>query len=149
MGRLLKFGLPYLPAGACMILIETIDRLMLERMVGTEVLGIYHAARKLGVGMLIFVTMFRQAWQPFFLEASKEENPKPMFARVMTYFLVMAGGVFLLVSFLIDELIRLSFWGYTLIEASYWEGIGVVPILLVAYVLYGIYVNLTVGIYLE
>lgn len=149
MGRLLKFGLPYLPAGACMILIETIDRLMLERMVGTEVLGIYHAARKLGVGMLIFVTMFRQAWQPFFLEASKEENPKPLFARVMTYFLVMAGGVFLLVSFLIDELIRLSFWGYTLIEASYWEGIGVVPILLVAYVLYGIYVNLTVGIYLE
>lgn len=149
MARLLKFGLPYLPAGACMILIETIDRLMLERMVGTEVLGIYHAARKLGVGMLIFVTMFRQAWQPFFLETSKEKNPKPLFARVMTYFLAIAGGVFLLVSFLIDDLVRLSFWGYTLIQASYWEGIGVVPILLAAYVLYGIYVNLTVGIYLE
>ncbi len=149
MGKLLKFGLPYVPAGACIIIIETIDRLMLERMAGTEILGIYHAARKLGVGMLIFVTMFRQAWQPFFLETSKEENPRPLFARVMTYFLAIAGGVFLLLSFLIDDLVRLSVGGYTLIEASYWEGIGVVPILLAAYVLYGIYVNLTVGVYLE
>ncbi len=149
MGQLLKFGLPYVPAGACIIIIETIDRLMLERMSGTEILGIYHAARKLGVGMLIFVTMFRQAWQPFFLETSKEENPKPLFARVMTYFLAIAGGVFLVLSFLIDDLVRLSFGGYTLIEASYWEGVGVVPILLAAYVLYGIYVNLTVGVYLE
>ncbi len=149
MGKLLKFGLPYVPAGACIIIIETIDRLMLERMAGTEILGIYHAARKLGVGMLIFVTMFRQAWQPFFLESSKEENPRPLFARVMTYFLAIAGGVFLLLSFLIDDLVRLSVGGYTLIEASYWEGIGVVPILLAAYVLYGIYVNLTVGVYLE
>ena len=148
MGKLLKFGLPYVPAGACIIIIETIDRLMLERMAGTEILGIYHAARKLGVGMLIFVTMFRQAWQPFFLETSKEENPRPLFARVMTYFLAIAGGVFLLLSFLIDDLVRLSVGGYTLIEASYWEGIGVVPILLAAYVLYGIYVNLTVGVYL-
>lgn len=149
MGRLLKFGLPYVPAGACIIIIETIDRLMLERMAGTETLGIYHAARKLGVGMLIFVTMFRQAWQPFFLETSKEENPRPLFARVLTYFLAIAGGVFLALSFLIDDLVRLSIGGYTLIEASYWEGIGVVPILLAAYVLYGIYVNLTVGVYLE
>ena len=149
MGKLLKFGLPYVPAGACIIIIETIDRLMLERMAGTEILGIYHAARKLGVGMLIFVTMFRQAWQPFFLETSKEENPRPLFARVMTYFLAIAGGVFLLLSFLIDDLVRLSVGGYTLIEASYWEGIGVVPILLAAYVLYGIYVNLTVGVYLK
>ena len=149
MGRLLKFGLPYVPAGACIIIIETIDRLMLERMNGTETLGIYHTARKLGVGMLIFVTMFRQAWQPFFLETSKEGNPKPLFARVMTYFLAIAGGVFLVLSFLIDDLVRLSIGGFTLIEASYWDGIGVVPILLAAYVLYGIYVNLTVGVYLE
>lgn len=149
MGRLLGFGLPYVPAGACIIIIETIDRLMLERMAGTETLGIYHAARKLGVGMLIFVTMFRQAWQPFFLETSREENPRPLFARVLTYFLAIAGGVFLALSFLIDDLVRISIAGYTLIEASYWEGIAVVPILLAAYVLYGIYVNLTVGVYLE
>ena len=89
---------------------------MLERMSGTEVLGIYHAARKLGVGMLIFVTMFRQAWQPFFLETSKEENPKPLFARVMTYFLVIAGGLFLALSFLMDDLVRLQWGSYTLLK---------------------------------
>ena len=53
-GKLLKFGLPYVPAGASIIIIETIDRVMLERMSGTEVLGIYHAARKLGVGTVTY-----------------------------------------------------------------------------------------------
>ena len=148
-GKLLKFGLPYVPAGASIIIIETIDRVMLERMSGTEVLGIYHAARKLGVGMLIFVTMFRQAWQPFFLETSKEENPKPLFARVMTYFLVIAGGLFLALSFLMDDLVRFQWGSYTLIEESYWDGVKIVPFLIIAYILYGIYVNLTVAIYLK
>ena len=64
---------------------------------------------------------------------------------MLTYFLAIAAGVFLALSFLIDDLVRISVGGYTLIEASYWEGIAVVPILLAAYVLYGIYVNLTVA----
>ncbi|MEE2994083.1 MAG: oligosaccharide flippase family protein [Gemmatimonadota bacterium] len=146
---LLKFGLPYVPAGACIIVIETIGTLMLERMADTATVGIYQAIRKMGVGMLLFVNMFRLAWQPFFLETSKQTDARPIFARVLTYFLVIISGVFLCISFLIDDLITLRIGEYTFFKETYWDGIGIVPPLLIAYILYGIYVNLTVGIYLE
>lgn len=146
---LLKFGLPYIPAGAAIIVIETIGTLMLERMTDTSTVGIYQATRKMGVGMLIFVNMFRLAWQPFFLETSKQSDARPVFARVLTYFLVITSGVFLCISFLIDDLITLRIGEYTFFRDTYWDGIGIVPPLLIAYLLYGIYVNLTVGIYLE
>ena len=56
---------------------------------------------------------------------------------------------FLRISFLIDDLITLRIGEYTFFKETYWDGIGIVPPLLIAYILYGIYVNLTVGIYLE
>jgi O-antigen/teichoic acid export membrane protein len=149
LAALLKFGIPYIPAGACVILIEMIDRFMLERMTGTEAVGVYNAARKLGVGMLIFVNVFRLAWQPFFLETSKQEDARAIFARVLTYFLLITSGVFLALSLLIDELIRMPVGGYTFFAEAYWGGTGLVPLFLLAYILYGLYVNLTVGIYLE
>lgn len=146
---LLKFGLPYIPAGAFIIVIETIGTLMLERLADTATVGIYQATRKMGVGMLIFVNMFRLAWQPFFLETSKQTDAGPIFARVLTYFLVITCGVFLGISFLIDDIITLQIGEYTFFRETYWEGIYIVPPLLIAYILYGIYVNLTVGVYLE
>ena len=62
---------------------------------------------------------------------------------------MIISGVFLCISFLIDDLITLRIGEYTFFKETYWDGIGIVPPLLIAYILYGIYVNLTVGIYLE
>lgn len=146
---LLKFGLPYVPAGACVVIIELIDRFLLERAAGADVVGVYSATRKLGVGMLIFVNMFRLAWQPFFLETAQQEQARPIFARVLTYFLLITSVVFLATSLLIDYLVRTPFLGVTFFAEAYWEGINVVPMFLLAYILYGLYVNLTVGVYLK
>ena len=146
---LLKFGIPYVPAGACVVIIELIDRFFLERSAGPDVVGVYSATRKLGVGMLIFVNMFRLAWQPFFLETARQEDARPIFARVLTYFLLITSTVFLAVSLLIDYLVQTPFFGVTFFAEAYWDGIAVVPLFLLAYILYGLYVNLTVGVYLE
>jgi O-antigen/teichoic acid export membrane protein len=146
---LLKFGIPYIPAGACVVLIEMIDRFLLERMTDSATVGVYSAARKLGVGMLIFVNVFRLAWQPFFLETSKQSDARPIFARVMTYFLVITGGIFLGLSLLINDMIRFPIGGYTFFSSAYWDGVRLVPLFLLAYLFYGVYVNLTVGVYLE
>lgn len=146
---LLKFGIPYVPAGACVVIIELIDRFLLERSAGADVVGVYSATRKLGVGMLIFVNMFRLAWQPFFLETAKQEDARPIFARVLTYFLLITSTVFLATSLLIDYLVQTPFFGVTFFAKAYWDGITVVPMFLLAYILYGLYVNLTVGVYLE
>ena len=149
MKDLLKFALPYIPAAASVIIIEMIDRFMIERMMGADSVGVYSAARKLGVGMLLFVNVFRLAWQPFFLETSEQQDARAIFARVLTYFLVITGGVFLAISLYIDDLVRLQIGSYTFFGSAYWTGTNLVPVFLAAYILYGLYVNLMAGVYIE
>jgi O-antigen/teichoic acid export membrane protein len=95
--RLLKFGLPYLPAGLAVMLVQVIDVPILGYLTDVDTVGIYKANYKLGIFMMLFVSMFQYAWQPFFLNNAKEENAKEIFSKVLTYFTVIGS---LLVIFL-------------------------------------------------
>ncbi|MFQ5772841.1 MAG: lipopolysaccharide biosynthesis protein, partial [bacterium] len=143
--ELLKFGLPYLPSTLAVVLLDLVDRVILEKMVGLKVTGIYSAGYKLGIFMGLFVTAFRFAWHPFFLSTSKEKNAKEIFSKVLTYFTLIAAGIFLIISFFIDELVRFRIFGFTIFGADYWEGTKVVPVILLSYLIYGMYVNFIVG----
>ncbi|MFQ5603269.1 MAG: lipopolysaccharide biosynthesis protein [bacterium] len=147
--ELLKFGLPYLPSTLSVVILQTIDRFILERMAGLDVTGIYSAGYKLGIFMSLFVAAFRFAWHPFFLSTSKQENAKAVFAKILTYFTLLAAVLFLIISFFIDDIVRFRVFGYSLIGEKYWGGTQVVPVILLAYLFYGIYVNFVVGIYLK
>ncbi|MFQ5824189.1 MAG: lipopolysaccharide biosynthesis protein [bacterium] len=147
--ELLQFGLPYLPSTLAVVALDLIDRFILEKMAGLEVTGIYNAGYKLGIFMNLFVSAFRFAWHPFFLSTSKQENAKEIFSKVLTYFTTLGTGIFLIISFFIDEIVRLKIFGFTLFGSDYWAGTQVVPIILLSYLFYGMYVNFIVGIYLE
>jgi O-antigen/teichoic acid export membrane protein len=67
----------------------------------------------------------------------------------LTYFTLFAAGVFLVISFFIDELVRLQIFGVSFFGKEYWASTEVVPIILLSYIIYGMYVNFMVGIYLE
>lgn len=147
--ELLRFGLPYLPSTLSVVALDLIDRYFLERLVGLEITGIYSAGYKLGIFMNLFVTAFRFAWHPFFLATSKQEDAKEIFAKILSYFVVVASGIFLIISFFIDDLVRLNIFGFTLFGSSYWASTKVVPLILLSYLVYGMYVNFVVGIYLK
>jgi O-antigen/teichoic acid export membrane protein len=74
--KLLKFGLPYLPAGLAATLIQVIDVPILKYLTDYATVGIYKANYKLGIFMMLFVTMFQFAWQPFFLTERCREKCK-------------------------------------------------------------------------
>ncbi len=147
--ELLKFGLPYLPSTLAVVLMQTFDRFILEKMAGLEVTGLYSAGYKLGIFMNLYVMAFRFAWHPFFLSTSKQENAKEIFSKILTYFTLLAAGIFLFISFFIDEIIRFRIFGLTIFGSAYWESTKVVPVILLAYLIYGMYVNFVVGIYIE
>jgi len=147
--ELLKFGLPYVPSGLAVILMDLIDRFILQRLTNLEVVGIYSAGYKLGMFMALFVAAFRFAWHPFFLSVAKESHAKQVFARVLTYFVLACSFVFLALSFLIEDIVRLRFFGLTLFGEAYWQSTVIVPVILLSYLVYGVYVNFVVGIYLE
>jgi O-antigen/teichoic acid export membrane protein len=146
---LLHFGLPYVPSGLAVIIMDLIDRLILDRKLGDAVTGIYSAGYKLGMIMALFVAAFRFAWHPFFLSTSKQENAKAVFSKVLTYFSLGGAAVFLVISLYIDELVRIRLLGKPIFGEQYWSSTVIVPVIMLSYLFYGIYVNFLVGIYLK
>jgi O-antigen/teichoic acid export membrane protein len=148
--KLLKFGLPFLPAGLSSIMIQGIDRPILTKLTNLNIAGIYSANYKLGIFMMLFVSMFQYAWQPFFFQNSQEENIKQVFSKILTYFTIAGSLILIFLSLFIDDIVKFHLFGKgTLIGHEYWSGLIIVPIILFGYLFNGIYYILSAGMFIE
>lgn len=148
--ELLKFSLPWIPAGIAANLVQIIDRPILKYLTDDKIVGIYTANYKLGIFMMLVVSMFEFAWRPFFLNNASEPDAKKIFSKVLTIFVLSCSVVFLIISFFIEDIVKMNLpFNYHLIGKAYWEGLEIVPVILFAYILYGIYINFMAGIYIE
>ncbi len=126
------------------------DRYLMLYLLDKDTLAEYAANYKFGTLMLFLVTAFRTAWQPFFLKIVNEKQAKDIYARVMTYYFLGASFIVLAGGYLVEYLVRMPIYpGKTLLGYEYWGGTFIIPIILLSYMLYGVYVNLTVGIYIK
>jgi O-antigen/teichoic acid export membrane protein len=146
---LLKFGLPYVPVGLSGMVLQVIDRPMLKAFTNDSNVGIYQANYRLGIFMNLVTSMFDYAWKPFFLSHANDDNAKTLFARVLTYFLLVMSGIFLLLSFFISDIVQIRIFGRHIIHPDYWSGLGVVPVVLLAYIFGGISIHFNAGIFIE
>lgn len=144
--RLSAFAWPFVPAGLAGMMVQVLDRPIMMLVSDARTVGIYQANYRLGIIMMMVVTMFDQAWRPFFLERAKQDNAKEVFARVFTYFTVVSMWLALVMSLFIGDAVRFPIMGYTLIHQSYWEGLSVIPVILFGYMLYGLYINFMVSV---
>ena len=147
--RMLKFGLPFLPAGFAVMLVQVIDVPILEKLTDLGTVGIYKANYKLGIFMMLFVNMFQFAWQPFFLQNAKEPDAKEMFSKILTYFTLVGSVILVLLSLFINDFAQIKIAGFSLIGSEYWSGLNIVPIVLLAYLINGMYSIFAAGIYIE
>lgn len=124
---------------------------MLSRLVFTKVstlpadekftaLGIFGANYKLAVLITIFIQAFRMGAEPFFFNQSKNEDARFTYARVMKFFTMACGAVFLVVALFLDV------WKILITrkDPAYAEGLNIVPILTMGTVFLGIYYNLSI-----
>jgi O-antigen/teichoic acid export membrane protein len=146
---ILKFGLPYIPAGLAGIAMQVIDRPIVKALTNDATLGIYQINYRLGIFMMLIVGMFDYAWRPFFLHHAKEPDAKKLFAKVFTYYVLGAMCIFLPVSFFIGDIVRMQVFGKQFFPPVYWPGVSIVPWVLLAYVFTGAYTVFVVGVYLE
>lgn len=149
LAKMLKFGLPYLPAGLASMTIQVIDRPILQTLTDTYTVGVYQANHKLGVFMMLFVSMFQYAWQPFFLNNAKLENAKEIFSKVLTYFAIAGTTTLVVLSLFVEDIVKFEIMGRHFIQEEYWSGLTIVPIILLGYLFNGIYVNFTAGIFIK
>ncbi len=147
--QLLRFGTPTIPAGIAGIALQVVDRPILRALTTDTAVGIYSANYRLGIFMMLIVSMFDYAWRPFFLSNASEKNAKEIFARVTTYFFLLMMFMFLAVSLFIDNIVRIEIFHRHLIHPAYWSGLPIVPIVLLAYVFTGLYVLFLPGIYIH
>lgn len=141
-----KYSIPLLFVGLAGIVNETLDRVLLKRMLVSEIgldnamsqLGIYGANYKLSIVITLFIQAYRYAAEPFFFAQEKEKNSKEMYSKIMNYFVIVVSLMFLMVTGYID------LFKYFIPNDAFWEGLKVVPILLLANVFLGIYYNLSI-----
>lgn len=101
-------------------------------------LGIFGASYKFGVLMNLAVQAFRYAAEPFFFSNAADKESPALFANVNHYFVIVCCILLLGVSINLDVL------KYFLGSEKYWEGLVIVPVLLLAYLFLGVYYNLSV-----
>jgi len=124
------------------------DRLLLERLLpdgfypnrtSQQALGIYGSVYKLSIFMSLATQAFRYAAEPFFLSKTDDKNSPENLAQVTKWFLITCIFIWLGVSLNLDVL-KTLFLG----QRIYWEGIVVVPVLLLANLFLGVYYNISV-----
>jgi len=138
----LKYSYPLLIAGLAGTVNEALDRILLKHLISPDLnpmeqLGIYGANYKLAVLMTLFVQMFKYAAEPFFFSKSEEKNARKLYADVMTFFVVAGLFIFLLVTLYLDYFILF-------IGSGFREGVHIVPIVLAANLVMGIFFNLSI-----
>ena len=138
-------------AGFAFIINETIDRILLKHLTYSANLeelgemaslkaaeaqvGIYSASYKLAMLVSIFLQAYRYAAEPFFFAEAKNQDRNKTYVKVMNYFVGAVFLCFLGVSLNIDII------KHFIPNPNYWEGLKIVPILLLANVFLGIYIN--------
>lgn len=139
--RMLRYSLPLVILGVAGILNQVADKIIFpfvypDEAEATVQLGIYGAASKIAMIMAMFTQAFRFAYEPFVFGKSKEKDSREMYAQAMKFFIIFTLLAFLAVMFYLDILRHV-------IGRDYWDGLRVVPIVMVAEIFMGIYFNLS------
>ena len=140
------FGFPTLPASLSQIILQVSDRIVVKQLCGAEVLGLYSVNYRLGIPMMLFVSLFEYAWKPFYLSHYEDSDAKQLFSRIFTYFTLTAGLVFIGSALFLSDFVQLPSIGGRVINPKYYEGMGIIPIVLFAYFFNGVYNQFAAGI---
>lgn len=138
--QLIAYGFPLLIIGFAFAMNEMFGRILMNYLLPENVafneIGVYSASIKLAILLSLFVQAFRYAAEPFFFAQEKVANSKKVYAQVMKYFVIIMLFASLGILLYID-IIKL------MIGKEFRSAIGVIPILLSAYIFIGIFYNLS------
>jgi len=144
---MIRYSYPVMIMGLAAMTNEFFSRLALENWLpknfypgksSAYALGVFGACYKFSVLMNLAVQAFRMAGEPFFFSQSSDRNSPQLFAKVNHYFIMVCCIIFLSVSINLDVL------KFLISTPTYWEGLNIVPPLLLGYLFIGVYYNFTI-----
>jgi O-antigen/teichoic acid export membrane protein len=144
---MIRYAYPVMLTGLAGMTNEFFSRLALENWLpknfypgktSAYALGVFGACYKFSVLMNLAVQAFRMAGEPFFFSQSSDRNSPQLFAKVNHYFIIVCCVILLCVSINLDVL------KFLMRKPEYWEGLNIVPPLLLGYLFLGVYYNFTI-----
>ena len=139
--KMLSYSWPILILGIAGILNQVADKIIFplvypDKADANVQLGVYGSCVKIAMIMAMITQAFRYAYEPIVFAKSKDADKKEYYASAMKYFLIFTLLAFLCV---VGWMPLLQY----IIGANYREGLGVVPIVMAAEIMMGIYFNLS------
>ncbi len=138
---MLSYSWPILVLGIAGILNQTADKMLFPYIYKDgdmlEQLGIYGACSKIAMIMAMITQAFRFAYEPIVFSGVKDKGQREMYEQAMKYFIIFTLLAFLMVVGYIDIL------KYIVRNPDYWVGLKVVPVVMAAEIMMGIYFNLS------
>ncbi len=144
--KMFRYSWPLILLGLAGMVNETFDRLAMRKLLPIDTvdyeIGVYGTFYKLSMLMTIFIQAFRYAVEPFFFAQADKDDAKSSYVLIMNWFVFACGGIFLVVSLFKDEIahlfIRLPEYH------DHQDALFIVPILLIANLLLGVFFNLSI-----
>lgn len=143
-----KYALPLLFMGLAGVTNELVSRLLFEYILpenfypglsSRDAAGVFGANFKLAILMNLVIQAFKYAAEPFFFRESGNKNSPELYARVMHAFIIFCSLLMIAIS------VNLEWLGPLFLRsAGYAEGLYIVPVLLMGYLLLGVYFNLSI-----
>lgn len=141
--RMMKYGFPIMIAGIAFAINDQFDKILLNYLLPADVaeaqVGIYSACYKLGLFMVMFRMAYTLGIEPFFFSHASNENAKETYATITKYFVIF-GSLMTLGVIVFADVLKLIM----IRDSSYWNAMGVVPLIILANFFLGIYTNLSV-----
>jgi len=139
-----RYGLPLLPANLASYVLFASDRYFLERLVSLDSVAVYSFAYKAATVLETLITRpFAADWAARRFKIAAGGNPQRQYAHVLVLYFYAAVGFGLL-------LLAVAPMAYRLFApAVYWPGLRVLPLILIAYIVFGLSYPLNIGIMLK
>ena len=91
--RMLRFGLPTMPAELSLYALNFVDRIIIVRTVGLAEAGLYSLAVKFAQAVNVLVRGFQLAWPPLAYSIRDDDEARRAYAAVVTWFLAACAFV--------------------------------------------------------
>jgi O-antigen/teichoic acid export membrane protein len=131
--RLMRFGLPTMPAELSLYLLNFVDRIIIVRFVGLPAAGLYSLAVKFAQAVNVLVRGFQLAWPPLAYSIRDDDEARRAYAAIVTWFAAgcafVVTGMWLLSRWIVRALAAPEFFG------SY-KAIGLISTAITLYALY-------------
>lgn len=143
--RMLSYSWPLLILGVAGIMSQNMGQLLIPYIFSDNpeaaraMVGIYGANIKIAVVMVMFTQAFRYAYEPFIFAQAKGSGAdrSKAYCDAMKYFVIFGLWIFLAVMYFLPILKHF-------IGRGYWEGLSVVPIMMIADLCFGVFFNLSI-----